>query len=167
MSTEADIDIIVELLKHDPVQTLQERFTEAYERLESFLDGPPKDRLSLLMAMIDADVHGTTLGGELVSFIDEADLVVVAGRLLSNPPGREEDEYTLDHLAMQQPELLRPEHLTISDFREWHINFDPLAPPPAHHIIFQEGSPQGSIFVTCRRQGYSHRRFPACSPTTV
>lgn len=133
-----EIKAIVALLQADP---RFQRYGEAFDRAGAFLDAPPRDRLALLMAMIDANVHDTTVALDLVSFLDEPEMRGLVEKLLNDAPALDGCDSLLDHVALQRPDLVPPQHIeAMTDYDWWAEEGDAMNPPPTCHLIFDRGS---------------------------
>lgn len=183
---EHEIKAIVELLKPGPdseAHKRPERYGEAIERAGRFLDASAPDHLALLMAMIDANVHDTTVALDLVSFLEEDDMRGLVQKLLNGVPPSDGGECLLDHVALQRPDLVSREHVEgMTDYRLWGMEGDALTPPPTFHLVFEQGSLVSRISIMHDRhptwrlptEGLSYRlggpgfgRCPSCEQSLI
>jgi hypothetical protein len=112
-----------------------------YERAQALtdevLDRSPAAILDLVLRLIDADAIGTTIGADLLSFVNEEDLVTVAHRCLTAAcEGRSE---CLEKIALQNPDAVPKSILDgMSDFQLWRDAPEPRF--PTMHLIFEHGA---------------------------
>ena len=124
---------IIDLLKNSKKRD----YDRAQLLADEVLDQSTAVILDLVLKLIDAEAIDTTIGLDLVSFVDEKDLSTVAKRCLS--ACSEDRTACLEQIALQQPDAV-PSSIRdeMFDFRNWRD--DPVPRRPPMHLIFEHGA---------------------------
>jgi hypothetical protein len=133
------IEEVVRLLRSWKDRRSQpEVYEQAQALADKLLDRPPAV-LELLLTMLDAGVASTTIGQDLVSFVAESDLPIVAREafLAQKRDNDSGGENLLDHVALQRPDLAPDWAAEMHDFRLWRKEQACWAPL---HLIFEQGA---------------------------
>lgn len=143
---------IVDLLKNPEKRD----YDRAQDLTDEVLDRSPAVILDLVLRLVDTEAIGTTMGLDLVSFLEEEDLATVAQRCLGAASGAR--TLCLEQIAMQRPDVV-PKSIVdrMLDFQLWRDDPAPLF--PTMHLIFEHGARSQN----CGAQWGTRTRHPTWS----
>jgi hypothetical protein len=150
---------IVDLLKNP----MKRDYGRAQALTDEVLDRSPAVILDLVLRLVDAEAIGTTIGLDLVSFVDEEDLATVARKCLGSAGEGRTD--CLEQIARQKLDAV-PKSVVdgMFDFRIWRD--DPEPQFPTMHLIFEHGArSQGFGAQLGTRDGHPTWALPAQAPS--